>query len=204
MKREKKTSGVGLARIGVTCACAFVLLVLPLVVTASPRLPGQTEGVTNVPRTELDNLTILQIGDGTLASQLVDRLEDVNAHVVRLPDIPEAVDLGSEVVIVFGGEWFEQRICDTQLGDFLKLAWSRGAKLLVAGGATSKFFEALDKAGILEIPVTETGEVRNPAYDNPPLVGLKMKTVGGYSGPSLFFSCGPTADDLEQGLAGWL
>lgn len=165
---------------------------------------GQTEAVTNLAAAELDNLTILQIGGDTLASQLVDRLEEAKARVVRSPDIPEAVDLGPRVVIVFGGEWFEQRVYDARLNDFLDLALSRGAKLVMAGGTTFKFFEALDKAGIYEIPVTETGEVRNPAHDNPPLVGLKMKTEGGHTAPSLFFSYGTTPDVLEEGLAGWL
>jgi hypothetical protein len=76
--------------------------------------------------------------------------------------------------------------------------------MVMVGGATSKFFEALDRAGLYEIPVTETGIVRNPAYFNPPLVGFRMKTAEGYAFPSLLFSCSTSVDNLEEGLVGWL
>ena len=178
--------------ISLTCVCAIVFLISALVL-ALPTSPTETEAGTIA---KLDNLTILHIGGGTPASQLVDRLEKMGGHVVRSPDVLGAVELNPEVIIIFGGEWFGQRIRDTELHNFLRLASSRGASMVMAGGTTSKFFEALDRAGISEI-------VRNPAHDNPPLVGLKMKTVDGHTGPSFLFSCEGSPDVLVESLIDW-
>lgn len=194
---------MALTKIGVLYVSTF-LLISALALIALPTSPAEAELGTNLIGAEFDNLTILHIGGGTLASQLVDRLEEKKADVVRSSDIQEAVELNPEVVIIFGGEWFEGRVYDTELHDFLRLASSRGASMVMVGGTTSKFFEALDMAGVYRIPVTETGEVRNPAYDNPPLVGLKMKTVGGHTGPSLLFSYTSSPDDFVESLIGWL
>jgi len=186
---------------------AFVFLILALALIALPTPPSQAEAGTNLIGAEFDNLTVLHIGGGTLASQLVDRLEEMRSDVLRSSDIPEAVELNPEVVIIFGGEWFEGRICDTALHDFLRLTSSRGASMVMVGGTTSKFFEALDRAGVHEIPITETGEVRNPAYFKPPLVGLRMMTVDGHTAPSLLLGCASSPDVLEEsliGLIGWL
>ena len=204
MKKGRKILVMSLTKRGMLCVCAIVFLISALVLIALPTSPTEAEAGTNLVGAKLDNLTILHIGGGTPASQLVDHLERAKAHVVRSPNIPEAVELNPEVVIIFGGEWFGQRICDTELHNFLGLASSRGASMVMAGGTTSRFFEALDRAGISKLLVTETGIVRNPAHDNPPLVGLKMKTVGGHTGPSFLFSYGSTPDVLEESLTEWL
>jgi hypothetical protein len=184
----------------VLCVSAFLLMSVPAVAALPVSLPP-VEAATNP---GCDNLTVLHIGGGALASQVVDRLVEMGAGVINWTGIAGVGGLGPEVVVIFGGEWFEQRIYDTALDDFLRLAWSRDAKLVMAGGTTSRFFEALDKAGILEIPVTEAGEVRNPAYDNPSVVGLGMKTVDGRTGPSLLFSNTSSPEVLGESLVGWL
>lgn len=196
---------MALTKIIVLCISAFVLLISAFTLIGLLTSSETDDAGANLLDSELDNLTIVHIGGGTLASQMVDRLEEMRADVVRSSDIPEAVEFNPEVVIVFGGEWFEGRIYDTGLHDFLRLASSQGASIVVAGGKTSKFFEALDRAGIYEIPATETGIVRNPAYDNPPLVGFRMKTADGYTFPSLLFGCGSVSDfDPAESLIGWL
>jgi hypothetical protein len=184
------------------CASTF-LLISALALIAAPVVPAVAKTGTSPADSEFDNLTVLHIGGGVLASQLVDDLAGMGAEVINSTDIPEAVELNPEVVIIFGGEWFEQRMCDTKLHDFLRLASSAGANLVMVGGTTSKFFEALDSAGVCEIPVTEAGEVRNPAYDNPPMVGLGTKTVDGYTAPSLLFSYTTSPDILEESVTGW-
>jgi hypothetical protein len=204
MKKGKKILVMALTKRGVLCVCTFVFLISALVLIALLTSPGGTGEGTNLIDAEFDNLTILNIGSGTLASQMVDHLEEMKGHVFRSSDILEAVELNPEVAIIFGGEWFEQRIYDTELHDFLRLASSRGATIVMVGGTTSKFFEALDRAGLYRIPITETGEVRNPAYFNPPLVGFKMKTVGGDTVPSFLFSCVSSPDVLEESLIEWL
>jgi hypothetical protein len=196
---------MALTKIIVLCISAFVLLISAFTLIVLPTPSEKDDAGANLLDAELDNLTIVHVGGGTLASRLVDRLEESGARVFGSADIPEAIEFNSEVVIIFGGEWFEGRVYDTELHDFLRLASSRGASLAMLGGATSKFFEALDRAGVHEIPVTETGEVRNPAYFNPPLVGFRMKTADGYTFPSLLFGCGSISDfDPAESLIGWL
>jgi len=180
----------------------FIFLALALMALSRP--PSQPEAGTNLAGFDLDSLSILHVGGGELATQLVDRLEAAGGQVVRSPDIPDAVDLSPEVVVVFGGEWLEQRVYDTELHSFLSVASSRGASLVMAGASTSQFFEALDRAWVYIMAVDETGEVRNPAHFNPPLAGFKIKEVGGHSGPSLFFSMGSSPDVLAESLVEWL
>lgn len=203
MKKGGEMAAMAFTKRGALFVLIFVLLISAVALIVLYTRPSQPEAGTNLTGTEFKNLTILHIGGGALASQLVDRLDEMGGDIVRSSDIPEAMELKPEVVIIFGGEWFEGRVYDTELRDFLRLASDRGASLIMVGGTTSKFYEALDGAGIYEVPVTETGIVRNPAYFNPPLVGFRMKTVDGYTFPSLFFGCG-SASGLEEGLIGWL
>ncbi len=180
----------------------IILLAFALMYLNPP--PSQPQASTDFSRLDAGNLSILLIGDGALATQLVDRLEKAGGRVIRSPGIPEAADLGPEVVVVFGGEWFEQRAYDPVLHGFLRLASSRGASTVMAGGITSVFFEALDRAGLHRMAITETGEVRNPAHFNPPLVGFRMKEVDGHTGPSLLFSMGSSPGVLAESLNGWV
>ncbi len=182
----------------------IILVVAALALTYFAAAPSQPETSTQLSGLQADNLSILLIGDGALATQLVDRLEEAGGRVIRSPGIPEAADLGPEVVVVFGGEWFEQRVDDAELHEFLRLASPLDAGLVMADGTTSVFFEALDRAGLYGIPVTETGEVRNPAYFNPALAGFRMKEVGGHAGPSLLLSMGSSPGVLAESLVDWI
>ncbi len=188
----------------VLCASAF-FLISALAVVALPTSPAAAEAGTNLAGAELHDVTILHIGGGDLASQLVDRLAEVGAEVVSSTYIPEAVELDPDSVIIFGGEWFEQRAYDNiGLSDFLRLASLQGAGMVMVGGATSAFFEALDMAGAYGIPAAGVWRARNPAHFNPPLAGLRMKTVDGYVGPSFLFCDGSSPDVLQESLIGWL
>ncbi len=183
-------------------AIIFFVLVVALIALATR--PSQPEAGASLADVNLDSLTILHVGGGDLATQLVHRLEEAGGRVVRSPGIPEAPDLGPEVIVVFGGEWFEQRAYDPALHDFLRLASSRGASLVMADGTTTVFFEVLDMAGLYGIPVTETGEVRNPAYFNPALAGFRMKEVDGHTGPSFLLSMESSAHILAESLVSWI
>jgi hypothetical protein len=182
------------------CASAFLLISALAVVSLPASLPP-VEASTNP---EVDNLTVLHIGGGDLASQVVGRLAEKGAEVISSAGIPEAVELNPQAVVIFGGEWFEQRVYETTLPDFLRLASSRGASMVTAGGTTSRFFEALDSASVYEVPVTEAGEVRNPAYFDPSTVGLGTETVDGYAAPRVLFSCASSPDVLVESLMEWL
>jgi hypothetical protein len=182
------------------CASSYLLISA----LAGAVFPASLAPVSAATGPGLDNLTILHIGGGDLASQVVGRLAEKGAEVISSAGIPEAVELNPQAVVIFGGEWFEQRIYDTALPDFLRLASSQGASMVTAGGTTSRFFEALDSAGVYEIPVTETGEVRNPAYDSTAMVGLRVKPVDGYAAPRVLFSCASSPDVLVESLMEWL
>ena len=186
--------------LAVLCVSAL-FLISALALVAAPASPAAAEAAANP---EVDNLTVLHIGGGDLASQVVDCLGEMGTEVINSGEIPEAVQLGPDVVVIFGGEWFEQRVYDTRLDDFLRVASAAGAKLVMAGGTTPRFFEVLDGAGVNEIPITETGEIRNPAYFDPPMVGIGAKTVGGHVGRSLFFSNTSDPYVLAESLAGWV
>jgi hypothetical protein len=183
-----------------SCASAF-LLISALAMVALPASPPPVEASTSP---GIDNLTVLHIGGGDLASQVVSRLAEKGVEVVSSAGIPEAVELNPQAVVIFGGEWFEQRIYDAALPDFLRFASSQGASMVMVGGTSSRFFEVLDGGGVYEIPVTETGETRNPSYDSAPMVGLRVKTVDGYAAPSLLFSCTSSPDVLVESLMKWL
>ncbi len=183
----------------------ILFIVLSVALIALATRPSQPEAGAHLADVNLDSLTILHVGGGDLATQLVDRLEAAGGQVVRSPDVPEAADLSPDVVVVFGGEWFEQRAYDTELHSFLSVASSRGAGLIMAGASTSRFFEALDKARVYIMAVDErTGEARNPAHYNPPVVGYRIKEVGSHTGPSLLFSSGSSPDVLAESLVEWL
>ena len=192
----------------------YVLVVLVCVFSVGALVFGamailglEAEQGTCLTGAEFDNLTVFHIGGGSLASQLADCVEQGGGRVVLSPGIPEAAELGLEIVVVFGGEWFEQRVDDAELHGFLRLASSRGASIVMAGGTTSVFFEALDKARVYIMAVDEkTGEARNPVHFNPPLVGFR-KEVAGHTGCSpsfIFSSAGSSPDVLAESLAGWL
>jgi len=190
-------------KIGMLCVSALVLLILPLMIILPTS--AESEMGMNLLSAELDDLTILHIGGGALASQVVDRLEQQGAHVSRSADFVELVEFDSKTAVIFGGEWFEGKVHNTELHDFLRLVSSRGAGLIMVGGTTSKFFEVLDEAEVYAIPVTETGEARNPAYFNPPVVGFRMKTEDGFTFPSIFYSCGTISDfDPAESFTAWI
>lgn len=183
----------------------FIALSVALIALATR--PSQPEAGENLADVNLDSLTLLHVGGGDLATQLVDRLEAAGGRVVRSPDVPEAADLSPDVVVVFGGEWFEQRAYDTELHGFLSLASSRGASMVMADGITSVFFEALDRAGVYIMAVDEkTGEARNPVHFNPPLAGFRREVRGhtGYSPSFIFSSSGSSPDVLARSLVEWL
>jgi hypothetical protein len=74
---------------------------------------------------------------------------------------------------------------------------------------TSKFFEALNEAEINVLARDENGNIRNPAYFNPPIVGFKLKQAttpygSTYSYPSIFASNTDDFDTMFQGLINWL
>jgi hypothetical protein len=183
----------------------LVGLLLVFILTATSlacQQPPPPPGPQPVQAAEIE---VVHVGGGSLASQVVRRLETVGSQVERLPDLPVSIELNSHVVVVFDGGWFANRADDTQVHGFLKRASSSGAALVVIGENTSRLMEALDKADVHKLVVTETGIVRNPAYFNPPQVGFKVVETGdGWIYPSTLFSKSTNPDTLAEALVNWL
>jgi len=120
-----------------------------------------------------------------------------------------SMDFNEFSLVIFDGDWISERVDNPEIHSFFREAPYKGVKLTAIGGSTSKFFEALDKAGVNELGRDENGNVRNPAYFNPPLVGFKLKqasTPDGrqYSYPSIFCSNAENVDGMVQALINWL
>ncbi|MEM2088345.1 MAG: hypothetical protein QXF52_06705 [Thermoproteota archaeon] len=115
---------------------------------------------------------------------------------------------GELSLIVFDGEWLSEYYRDIGVHTLLREASRKGAKLVAVGGLTSKFLEALDEAGVNQLSRDEEGDVRNPAYDNPPLVGFRLKTATTpdgkpYQYPSILASNTNDIQTMVESLVDW-
>lgn len=157
----------------------------------------------------LNGYTGVHIGEGNnISTKVVDLMEDYGAQIIFLIETPEYAWFNDSLIIIFDAEWIAEKINDTRLHDFLRNAVPKEVKLVAIGEKTSKFFEALDEAGVYDLPVTETGRVRNPAYFNPPLVGFRMKRAylsNGYEYlyPSIWIAGTVYVDEVVQHLIDW-
>lgn len=171
-----------------------------------PRLQlAASEAPPSMQSTEAAGSEVLHIGGGSLASQVVDRLEADGSRVERLSTIPAPRKLNSRVIVVFDGGWLAHRVDDAQLHGLMRRALGSGAAVVVIGEATSRLYEALDRAEVRKLWVTETGVVRNPAHFNPPQAGFRLKDSGdGGRYPSHLGSNTTDPDALAEALVNWL
>lgn len=156
------------------------------------------------------DVTIWHIGSSNvILDTILVKMQQLGAEVKRPNNTSISASLNEMSLVVFDGDWISERINDYDIHRFLGDACRGKAKLIAAGGSTSRFFEALDKAGINELGRDDTGNMRNPAYFNPPIVGFKLKqaiTPNGqqYSYPSIFTSNTLDIDVMVQALTNWL
>jgi len=171
---------------------------------------------------DVKGMVVYAIGESTPTfEKFTEALEIKGAKVNYLELPPNATDLSEEMFVLFDGGWIEERVKDPNLHAFLRNAASRRVKLVAVGGNTSKFFEALYEAGVIDLATECDPECKcgcdfecgcdeiiiNPAYMNPPLVGYRMKEVEGpygpYLGESLLFSNTNNVDVLIEALSEW-
>jgi hypothetical protein len=120
----------------------------------------------------------------------------------------ESIGLNELSLVVFDGNWISERVSNSAFHRFLNEAPRRRARLVAIGGQTSKFFEALDQAGVNKLGRDSIGDSRNPAYFDPPLVGFRLKQANTpegvvYSYPSVFVSNTESADGMVQAFINW-
>lgn len=209
----KKTRKIGLIALS---------MVLPLLIVGCFALactPPFNE-FTDVPtRINLKNLTVWHIGRGNARfEKALDKMQQLGVMQVKNLEIQKFTsndtsksmeDLDESSLVIFDGDWISEQVNNPDVHRFLREASHKRAKLTAIGGLTSKFFETLDKAGVNEIGRDETGNVRNPAYSNPPLVGFKLKQAStpdghSYFYPSIFTSNTENVDVMVQALINWL
>jgi hypothetical protein len=183
----------------------FIIIISATIIVSVLALSVQAQTMTSGSESKkLQGFMVVHIGrDNNLSTQVVDSVKYLGAQAILSHEIPESAELNERLIVVFDGEWIKEKAHDAELHNFLRNAASRGSRLVAMGGATSKFFEALDEAGVDRLIVTETGETRNPAHDNPPIVGFRMKRADGYTYPSILISYASDANGLMEALIGW-
>lgn len=195
--------------------------VLPLVVvgcfaiTSTPLFNKSADTPTQI---NLKNLTVLHIGSSNvILDKVLDRMQLLGVLQVKHLEMQElfsndtsmSMGVNELSLVILDGDQISERVDNPEIHKFLREASYKRAKLTAIGGPTSKFFEALDKAGVNELGRDEAGTVRNPAYFNPPLVGFKLKQASTPDGhpyfyPSIFSSSTGNVDAMVQALINWL
>jgi len=169
-------------RIKLLAAVSIVLVVSSILALAFLPPTRSVEGHPNV-----EGIVVYAIGESTpLFEKLTEVLEIRGAHVNYLDSPPNAALLTEDMFVLFDGEWIAERAEDNGLHAFLRDVAPRRVRLVAVGGETSRFFEALYEAGVMWLATDDvTGELRNPAYMNPPLVGYRVMEKDGHIGDSI-------------------
>src|SRR5207249_6449619 len=115
---------------------------------------------------------------GEASAILKSRFSGPTVEVTELANLSAAATrVNGSSVVVFNSDWLTGKVGAVALTDFFKAILPSQVKLVALGGPTSLLFDALKWArdGIV-------AEGRNPAYDNPPLAGYKLKQATGWDG----------------------
>ncbi len=100
-------------------------------------------------------------------------------EIAGLPNAATKVDYSS--IVVFNSDWLVGKVGDVALTNFFKTILPTEVKVVALGGHTSLLFDAIKQArdGIF-------ADGRNPAFNDPPLAGYKLKHVTGPDGTPLY------------------
>lgn len=169
-------------------------------------------------KVDLKDLAVWYIGDSNdVLDKVLNRMQQLGVKQAKRLEIQmfllnntlESTSLNQKSLVIFDSYWVSERVNDPELHMFLRKASYQKAGLMAVGGSTSKFFEVLDKAGVDELGRDENGNIRNPAYHDPPLVGFMLKQARApdghsYSYPSIFISNSIDISTTVQELLNWL
>ncbi|MEM2088496.1 MAG: hypothetical protein QXF52_07510 [Thermoproteota archaeon] len=200
-------------------AIGAIILSLTMVSILCFTLPSSLLFNEQVPsKVDLKDLAVWYIGDSNdVLEKVLNRMQQLGVKQTKRLEIQsflsnntlESTSLNQKSLVIFDGHWISERVNDSEIHAFLRKASHQKARLMTVGGSTSKFFEALDKAGVDELGRDENGNIRNPAYHDPPLVGFMLKQARApdghsYSYPSIFISSSIDIDATVQELINWL
>ena len=141
---------------------------------------------------------------GETSAILKSRFSGPTVEVTELANLSAAATrVNGSSVVVFNSDWLTGKVGAVALTDFFKTILPSQVKLVALGGPTSLLFDALKWArdGIV-------AEGRNPAYDNPPLAGYKLKQATGwdgtvYYGDSILVGVEPDANSAANSISNW-
>jgi hypothetical protein len=127
----------------------------------------------------------------------------------ELNNTSEPIDIDNMSLVMIESEWVFNQIGNSEIHAFLRNSVNEGAKLVAMGKQTSIFFQVLDEAGVNLLARDDDGTIRNPADDNPPMVGFRLKEaitpIGNlYLYPSLFFCSSEDVDLQLQEIVNWI
>lgn len=141
---------------------------------------------------------------GQTLVELRERTAGPVTEVSELADLPGAAGKADKaLVVVFDSEWLVGRTNEMALLDFLAVVLPTEAKVVATGGPTSLLFEAL-----WQVQDDIFAEGRNPAWNNPPLAGYKLKRATApdgtvYYGDSILIGYPETAASAAEAILDW-
>jgi hypothetical protein len=138
---------------------------------------------------------IVHIGNGELAGAVAERLQALGVDVVSQPGLGE-ITVSADMAVIFDGDWFSGHYASAEVHSLLQSVTSAGASVLVRGEHTSLLYESLQSAG-----VNEFFPGRNPAHNNPPLAGFRLKKYGDHVTRSHLSSNTSDPDRLVEAIA---
>ena len=141
---------------------------------------------------------------GETLAILKSRFSGPTVEVTELANLSAAATLvNRSSVVVFNSDWLTGKVGAVALTDFFKTILPSQVKIVALGGPTSLLFDALKQArdGIFS-------EGRNPAYDNPPLAGYKLKQATSwdgtaYYGNSILVGYPASAQSVADSISNW-
>lgn len=187
-----------------TVAVASLMIVAVAIAFGQSYFPATSEVTPSRP-----GVNFVFVGSTTwLAGQTLVELRERTGgpvtEVSELATLPEAAGkVNSAFVVIFDSEWLVGRANEIALLDFLAVVLPTEAKVVATGGSTSLLFEAL-----WQVQDDIFAEGRNPAWDNPPLAGYKLKRATApdgtvYYGDSILIGYPETASSAAEAILDW-
>ena len=197
-----------------TLFIVFLLVSYFIVFLISSRPTNYINYTDTSVQVDIKNLSVWLVGgNNELLDKFLDKLQQLGCKQIKRSETQEFSNLAltkfnDSSLTVFDGDWVSERVDDPEFHKLLKELVYKRTKIAAIGGETSKLLEALDKAGVDKLGRDETGNIRNPAYFNPPLVGFALILTytlenKAYVYPSILMCNTSNVDTLIEELDKW-